>query len=132
MDFFKSIFDITKLPTKIFLVLSIVSGFFIFASKELIQLFRLDKLDEYSSYIGIIFLLSTSLVIVNFIIWLFNRINSWVIHLKRKKIFLKQLEMLDQYEKSVLREFFICGKNSLKMPIDDTVVSGLLHKNSCL
>lgn len=128
MDFFKSIFDITKLPTKIFLVLSLISGFFIFANEELIKKFKLEKFDEYGQYIGAIFLFSTSLVIINFIIWIFNTISTRIRIKKLKKEFSKRLKELDLYEQSVLREFYINGKNSLKMPIDDAVVSGLLNK----
>lgn len=128
MDFFKSIFDITKLPTKIFLVLSLISGFFIFANDELIEKFKLEKFDEYGQYIGAIFLFSASLVVINFIIWIFNSISTRIRIRKLKKEFSNRLKELDFYEQAVLREFFLTGKNSLKMPIDDAVVSGLLDK----
>ncbi|EJF45850.1 superinfection exclusion protein B domain protein [Capnocytophaga ochracea str. Holt 25] len=49
------------------------------------------------------------------------------INLDKKKI--KQLDNLDDFEKAVLREFYIEGKNSLKMPINDEVIAGLLSKN---
>jgi|SRR5690606_22505635 len=128
MDFFKSIFDITKLPTKIFLVLSLISGFFIFADAELIKKFKLEKFEEYGQYIGAIFLFSASLVIINFVIWIFNTISTKIRINKLKKEFSKRLKELDFYEQAVLREFYLTGKNSLKMPIDDAVVSGLLNK----
>lgn len=128
MDFFKSIFDITKLPTKIFLVLSLISGFFIFANEDLNKKFKLEKLDEYGQYIGIIFLFSASLVIINFVIWISNTLSTKIRVKKLKKEFSKRLKELDFYEQAVLREFYINGKNSLKMPIDDAVVSGLLNK----
>jgi hypothetical protein len=129
MDFFKSVFDITKLPTKIFLVLSLISGFFIFANEELIKKFKLEKFDEFGQYIGAIFLFSSSLVAINFNIWIFNTIATKIRIRKLKKEFSKRLKELDYYERAVLREFYINGKNSLKMPIDDAVVSGLLNKN---
>lgn len=128
MEFFKSIFDITKLPTKIFLVLSLISGFFIFANEQLIKKFKLEKFEEYGQYIGAIFLFSTSLVIINFIIWIFNTVSRKIKIKKLKNEFSKRLKELDFYEQSVLREFYLTGKNSLKMPIDDAVVSGLLNK----
>lgn len=128
MDFFKSIFDITKLPTKIFLVLSLISGFFIFANEDLIKKFKLEKLDIYGQYIGVIFLFSASLVIINFVIWISTTLSTKIRIKKLKNEFSKRLKELDFYEQAVLREFYINGKNSLKMPIDDAVVSGLLNK----
>ena len=128
MDFFKSFFDVTKLPTKIFLVVSIVTGVFIFSSVEILEKLQLNKFKEYGAFVGIAFLFSTVLVIVNFIVWVFNRI-----HLKYRlykwKAEIKQiLEDLDPQEKAVLREFAIQRQNSIEMPYDDTVVSGLIDK----
>lgn len=128
MDFFKSFFDVTKLPTKIFLVISIVTGVFIFSGSEILKKLHLDKFDEYSGYIGLAFLFSTVLVIVNLIIWLFNKLH-FEYKLKKLKAEYKQiLSELDPKEKAVLREFAIQSQNSVTMPYDDTVVSGLIDK----
>ncbi|MFV8352566.1 super-infection exclusion protein B [Flavobacterium sp. XS2P14] len=128
MDFFKSFFDFTKLPTKIFLVFSIVTGVFIFSDSEILKKLHLDKFDEYGGYIGLAFLLSTVLVIVNLIIWIFNKLH-FEYKLKKLKAEYKQiLTELDPKEKAVLREFAIQSQNSVTMPYDDTVVSGLIDK----
>lgn len=128
MDFFKSFFDFTKLPTKIFLVFSIATGVFIFSDSEILKKLHLDKFDEYSGYIGLAFLFSTVLVIVNLIIWIFNKLH-FEYKLKKLKAEYKQiLTELDPKEKAVLREFAIQSQNSVTMPYDDTVVSGLIDK----
>jgi flagellar biosynthesis protein FlhB len=75
MDFFKSFFDVTKLPTKIFLVVSIVTGVFIFSGSEILKKFHLDKFQTYEGFVGLAFLFSTVLVIVNLIIWIFNKLH---------------------------------------------------------
>ncbi len=128
-DVIKSFFDITKLPSKFFLVFSFVSGFFIFADDKLIRKLKLEKFDEFAQYIGAIFLFSTVLVIINLLIWFFHFILIKIHIIKLKKDFCFKLKRLDSYEQAVLREFYITQKNSLKMPIDDPVVAGLLNKN---
>ena len=125
---FKSFFDFTKLPTKIFLVVSIVSGIFIFSSIEILKVLQLEDFKKYGPYIGIAFLFSTVLVLVNFIIWIFNKIHYAYRLKKIKDDFKKILTELDYQEKAVLREFAIQGQNSIEMPYDDTVVSGLIDK----
>jgi len=128
MDFFKSFFDFTKLPTKIFLVVAIATGVFIFSSIEILKKLHLDKFDEYGGYIGLAFLFSTVLVVVNLIIWIFNKLH-FEYKLKKLKAEYKQiLTELDPKEKAVLREFAIQQQNSVTMPYDDTVVSGLIDK----
>lgn len=103
MNIFNSIFDITKIPTKFFLVISSVSGFFIFSNEEILKRFKLDKFYEYNQYIGLIFLFSTSLVFINFIIWFFQQIKLKITTNTIKKNFKRRLKALDVYEKSVLR-----------------------------
>lgn len=50
--------------------------------------------------------------------------------MKKLKAKYKQiLTELDPQEKAVLREFTIQDQNSIEMPCDDTVVSGLIDKN---
>lgn len=128
MDFFKSFFDFTKLPTKIFLVLSIATGVFIFSDSEILKKLHLDKFEQYGGYIGLTFLFSTVLVSVNFVIWGYQKINYKILNNQAKKEFNSILKQLDPKEKAVLREFAIQQQNSVKMPYDDTVVSGLIDK----
>jgi hypothetical protein len=128
MDFFKSFFDFTKLPTKIFVVASLASGIFLFASENFIKTLHLNKFEAYAGYVGIAFVFSTILVTINFTIWVYEKIDYKFRVKKVKKEFKLALESLDPKEKAVLREFAIQGQNSVKMPFDDTVVSGLIDK----
>jgi hypothetical protein len=128
MDFFKSFFDFTKLPTKIFVVASLASVIFLFASENFIKTLHLNKFEAYAGYVGIAFVFSTILVTINFTIWVYEKIDYKFRVKKVKKEFKLALESLDPKEKAVLREFAIQGQNSVKMPFDDTVVSGLIDK----
>ncbi|WP_291122663.1 super-infection exclusion protein B, partial [Flavobacterium sp. UBA6046] len=112
----------------IFLVVSIVTGVFIFSGSEILKKLHLDKFQTYEGFVGLAFLFSTVLVIVNLIIWIFNKLH-FEYKLKKLKAEYKQiLTQLDPKEKAVLREFAIQSQNSITMPYDNTVVSGLIDK----
>jgi len=129
--YFKAIFDLTKLPTKFFFLLSAVSGFFLFVDQEFIneKLFLDIAKDRYGWVLGIIFVLCTGLVLVNLVLWIFRSIQRKILIQKWKKKFIQHIKTLDRFEKSIIREFFINGQKSIDMPIDDSSVAGLLDKN---
>lgn len=129
--YLKAIFDLTKLPTKFFFLLSAVSGFVLFVNQNFLseKLF-LDNLKEKHGWIlGIVFILATGLVIVNFVIWIFKTIQRKILLKKWKKKFAERVKSFDRIEKSILREFILNGQKSIEMPIDNPSVSGLLDKN---
>lgn len=129
--YLKAIFDLTKVPTRFFFLLSVVSGFVLFVDQEFLneKLF-LDNVKEKSGWIlGIIFILATGLVLVNFIIWIFKSIQRKILIKKWKKKFSERVKTLDRFEKSILREFILNRQKSVEMPIDNPSVSGLLDKN---
>lgn len=129
MENFKALFDLTKLPTKFFILFSFLSGFLLFAKSEILLKFHLDNLIEKHGWIiGLVFIISTGLVIVNFIVWLFDKVTRKIKREKLIKQFKKSLKNLDLQEKSVLREFIINGQFSIEMPIDNPIVSGLIKK----
>lgn len=130
-NYLKAIFDLTKLPTKFFFLLSAVSGFALFVDQKFLneKLFLDNVKEEYGSILGIIFILSTGLVLVNFVIWIFKTIQRKILIKKWKKKFAERVKNFDRFEKSILREFFLYGQKSVEMPIDNPSVSGLLDKN---
>tara|TARA_B100000378_G_scaffold203686_1_gene167075 strand:+ start:1040 stop:1624 length:585 start_codon:yes stop_codon:yes gene_type:complete len=128
--YFKAIFDLTKLPTKFFFLLSVVSGFILFVDQSFLneKLFLDNAKEKYGWILGIIFILSTGLVLVNFVIWIFKSIQRKILLKKWKKKFTERVKNLDRFEKSILREFILIGQKSIDMPIDNSSVSGLLDK----
>lgn len=129
--YLKAIFDLTKLPTKFFFLLSAVSGFALFVDQKFLneKLFLDNVKEKYGSILGIIFILATGLVIVNFVIWIFKTIQRKLFIKKLKKKFAERVKNFDRYEKSIMREFILNGQKSVEMPIDNPSVSGLLDKN---
>lgn len=129
MEFIKSIFDLTKLPTKVSFLVAFLSGLLLFANNTIIQALKLQKfIDKYGEYIGVAFIFSTSLVLINFIIWVFEKISASYNERKFKEQLTNELKQLDHQECAVVREFYLVGQSTIKMPIDDPVVSGLLKK----
>ena len=129
MEFLKSIFDLTKLPSRFFVLFSVISGFILFGENELLEKIKLLKLkDDFGIYVGLVFLLSTGIVLINIIIWIFSEIKRQINKFKLKKHCVEIINNLDFQEKSVLREFFLNNQSSIDMPIDDAVISGLLNK----
>lgn len=94
----KSFFDFTKLPTKIFLVVSIVTGVFIFSSNTILKQLHIDQFDAFAGFIGLTFLFSTVIVIVSLIIGLVKK------HAFRKPInWLKSLHLKDYFKRLLLK-----------------------------
>jgi hypothetical protein len=129
--YLKAIFDLNKLPTKFFFLLSAVSGFVLFIDEQFLneKLFIDNLKDKYGWVLGIIFILSSGLVLVNFVIWIFKTVQRKILMTKWKKKFAERVKNFDRIEKSILREFILNGQKSIEMPIDNPSVSGLLDKN---
>ena len=129
--YLKAIFDLTKLPTKFFFLLSAVSGFMLFIDQKFLneKLFLDNVKEKYGWALAIVFVLATGLVIVNFIIWIFKSIQQKILIKKWKKKFTERVKTLDRFEKAILREFILNGRKSVEMPIDNPSVSGLLDNN---
>jgi len=130
MENLKALFDLTKLPAKFFFLFSVLSGFILFADDNLLKKIHLEKLNEsYGWIIGLVFISTSGLVLVNFVIWAFKKISYEIKFIKVKKEYKERLKTLDFHEKSVLREFIINQKSSIDVPIDNPTISGLIRKN---
>lgn len=132
--YFNAIFDLTKVPTRFFLLLSIVSSFILFVDQDFLneKLFLVNVKEKYGWILGVVFILTTGLVLLNFTIWVFKPIKRKINFKKWNEKFAKRVSSFDRVEKSILREFILSGQKSIEMPIDNPSVSGLLDKNILL
>lgn len=133
MDYISKLFDLHKVPTKIALLLATISGILLFNSFDLISTLQLKEfVAENGKYVGIAFLLSSGLVIVNSLIWVGRAGKEHIIKFRdRKRLVVRlrsYLDRLDDNEKSVLREFTILGSNTIQLPIEDPSVVGLIRE----
>ena len=130
MEHLKTLFDFSKLPTKFFILFAVASGFILFAKPEWLAIIEIGSIkEEYGKYIGLTFVISTGLVVINFLIWVQKYIYNKIRVFKFKKEYSENIKILDPQEKAVIREFFIRVQTSIEMPIDDPVVNGLISKN---
>ncbi len=129
MDWISKLFDVYKLPFKIIAWVAFVSGILLFSPDSFLNLLKLDGLlEKNGSVIGIVFVASTGLVVVNIFAWLFSLVKSKRHVSQLKKNMEQALLRLDHSEKAVLREFYIRGKYNIDLPIDDPTVVGLMNK----
>ena len=101
---FKSFFDFTKLPTKIFVVTALCSSVFLFMPDNFTKTLHFDKFKEYSGYVGIVFVFSNIFILVNFIIWLYQKIEYKINVKKVKEELKKELLNLDHREKVYIQQ----------------------------
>lgn len=128
MDFGK-LADLIKLPVKYAWALAIASGLVLFLPEAALKTLNVYQLKQnYGVYIGLGFLLFFVLAIV-------HTASAAYSHFKRRRRFhafnkerYESLQRLDQREKSVLREFFVQNQNTLRLPVDDPTVAGLMSR----
>jgi hypothetical protein len=128
-EFFSKIIEFVKLPLKyIWAVLLVSSGLIFFPEKWKYKI-CVDKFsEEHTSLIGIIFLFSAAIVLINILLWFWGLIQSRVNKAKFTSSAIKALVRLDPKEKAVLREFYIQDQDTLLLPIDNPFVAGLMQK----
>ncbi|WP_293944789.1 MULTISPECIES: super-infection exclusion protein B [unclassified Sphingobacterium] len=128
--YIKALFDLTKLPTKFFLLLAFVSGFILFFDQKLLddKMFLNGLKAQYGWIVGLVFIISLSFSVLNFFIWIINSIINWFARKTRVNYVKTKVAKLDAFEQSVLREFVLQGKKSIEMPIDNETVSGLISQ----
>ena len=125
MDLSKLI-DWIKLSPRYLIPFSLISGFLIFADEEIVGFFGLNEFTKNNlPYIGIVFLLSSGLILSGILISLLDYGKGILLKLiNRKKIkeFLKNLT-LDQ--KEILKHYFINNTRSQDLKFSDGSVREL-------
>jgi hypothetical protein len=126
---FEKLFDIKRIPSKLFLALLISCSIILFVPDIILQKLNLnDFLKEYGKFIGITFIVSLAFLIVSALNYLSKKLSYNKLIKKREKEIIKSVSSLNIHEKANLREFFIQQKSSLQLPIDDETVAGLSDK----
>jgi hypothetical protein len=133
MDWLSKLLGLKKIPTNFIILLWIFTGLLLYISPEVKKRFGLEEFyKDFGKYFGIVFLLSTATLIMLIITWIYQKINDKRLDIKYKSIIRDSIKNLDYHEKAVLREFYIQGKNTLKIPMDEPTVSGLISKRILL
>lgn len=126
---FKSIFDLTKTPTRIFAAIAICCGIILISGPNLIKFLRIEKqYAEYGYIVGISFFLSSGILFVSFIIYIYNKISASCAAIRHQKQMVEKLKKLDPSEIMAIRLFFISKSNTLVLSINNAIISSLLDK----
>lgn len=128
--FLIKLFDIKRIPTKLIFVIWLSSSLILFVPEQFLTKLNLqDFLKEYGKYIGISFIITSGFLIVVIFNFFVKAITSRRFKRKITQSIIKDIKCLDFHEKALLREFYINGKNTLQLPIDNDTVVGLTNKH---
>ena len=121
-----AIFDLTKIPSLLCLVIAMTGTFFFYFPEYVI--IDIDKKSSIYIYGYITYTISIPIVLISIVKFIFKKIGyRYRLHSAKKKI-RKTIQSLNINEKRVLREFYLVPQFSLEMPFDDSTVLGLIDK----
>jgi hypothetical protein len=128
MEWIAKIIEAAKLPTKFIVVIFLVSLGLIFIPESGLTSMKLKSFaDTYGLYVGITALSSGALLLIEASMAIWRNATNKIAKSKLKKQIADRMASLDGSEKSVLREFYLQGQNTIKLPVDHPVVAGLLN-----
>ncbi|MCY1635062.1 super-infection exclusion protein B [Marinifilum sp. D737] len=118
--------DLDKIPVRVYILLSIVSGIILFSTHDFKTLLGLHEFAlEYKKWIGVTFLFSISFVLLSIFSLLFRLLkfyfDSYWLYLKIRQGE-KKLENLNHDEKAILREFFLQQEELVYLSCEDVDV----------
>lgn len=129
MEWLSKLLDIGKIPTKIIFWIFLLTGLLLLLPTTWLVALRLDQfLTDYGKYVGICFVGASVLLLIHFFIWILNKSRQSKQKKEYQSAVEEKLNRLDDFEKAVLREFYLQGKNTILLPVDDPTVAGLLQK----
>ncbi|MCY8513806.1 superinfection exclusion B family protein [Bacillus atrophaeus] len=118
--------ELLTLPAAIMTAISIASGILLFSPIAFLdKLFMLGFREKYGFIIGLIFLLSVSILIVNLIIQTFKTISKNKIQKEFYATAEKRLRKLSTYQKTIVYELFKQDDRTLVLPIHNGAVKEL-------
>ena len=129
MTMISDVISAIKLPPKIMAGLTLPSAMLVFAPTTWIDQFGLAAfINVARPYVALVFIVSASILLVEFCIWAYAEINRQLSTRRAIKKLADRVRDLDPAELVLLREFFIQGQSTVKLPMDQPVVAGLIQK----
>ena len=115
-----------KLPTKTIMSLCIVFGIMIFSSGAMLSILGLEPfVAEYRAYLGVGFIITLTLTIVNSIAAIWKFVYPWIAEAYWIRIGKKRLRSLAPREKEILGNYIHNQNRSQNLPIQDGTVNAL-------
>ena len=121
-----NIADFFKLPVKIFAAIAIGAGLILFFPDPVIEkLYLTEFRDSFGFIIGLIFIVSISVVGVAIIIACYSLLSNKLLFNKTKKTREKHINNLDDYQKAIVYTLFEEINHTGELPINDGSVRWL-------
>ncbi|MDR4182469.1 super-infection exclusion protein B [Bacillus subtilis] len=121
--------EILTLPTSVMAALSLASGLFLLSPSALLdKLHLLDKVESYGFYVGVAFLLFSSILLVNLII---NGAKYFSKLMDRREFIAtagERLKSLTPYQKAIIYGLYSQYDNTLYLDVFDGAVTELINK----
>ncbi|MBR6084032.1 MAG: superinfection exclusion B family protein [Spirochaetales bacterium] len=129
MKWLSEFIEFLKLPFRILLFISILSGLLFFLPTPVRDFLLLTTFyQKCGGLVGFVFLVSSTYVLFIFIERIIVATRRVIIKKKEKKKTVMDLKNLSYREKAVLREFALQGLNVISVIAEDEAVAGLLSK----
>lgn len=125
--YIQAIFDLKKLPSQVCAVLA-ASGAFLFYAPRKWVLIKLNPESDIYVYIYIAFVISVFIVMLSLFHLVLKVMKGFLSYIVRVNTILREIRMLDDDEKSILREFYAQGRSILDMPTSNEIVRDLIAK----
>ncbi len=118
--------DILKLPIKILASIALGTGLILFLPNDIIdKLFLKSFRKSFGFIIGIVFIISISIVSVSIVIAIFQVVSKKIIFSKTKKSRERCLNNLDVYQKTIVYDLYSKLNHTDELPLNDGAVKWL-------
>lgn len=124
----KDFVEFLKLPPNILSALSVASGAMLLLPDEIItKLYMMNFRDKYGFLLGIIFMVSTSILIILLITKIYNYFHNKKTSKELVKSQTKYLKNITQEKVEIIRAFINNPTHTLILPLNDGLVIELQH-----
>lgn len=121
--------DFFKLPTKIMFALALASGLVLFLPDSIVtKMYMVDFRDKYGFVIGLLFLISFSILVVTFFVDVYKYFSHLYFMKKFKATAKERLQKLDNYQKAIVYGLYMEDNHTGELPLHDGAVK-LLKQN---
>jgi len=124
----KNIVDFLKLPPRILGALSVASGLLLFLPNAIIEkLYMTSFCDKYGFAIGIVFVVSTSILVVFLVVIIAKKIKDKYYNKRLKKARIAYLKRIDGNKVELIRYLLNESTHTAMLPMHDGMVLELQH-----
>ncbi|MDY6228801.1 MAG: superinfection exclusion B family protein [Clostridium sp.] len=128
MNFNFNFMEFLKLPTKIMVALGFFSGVILFLPDSIVEkIYMIEFRDKYGFVIGVIFILTASILITTGIIAIYNYFKNKYVSKKVEENSGKFLASLDTFKKAIVFGLYVKEDHTEVLPLNNGAIAHLEH-----